>query len=57
MRDALEAKGIGGAIWLVGGNIPSQDHGALRDIGVDGVFQTGTPFENIVEFIREKVQS
>jgi methylmalonyl-CoA mutase C-terminal domain/subunit len=57
VRDAMKARGIDDAIWLVGGNIPSQDHAALRDIGVDGVFQTGTSFENIVEFIREKVQS
>ena len=52
----LQAKGLGDALWLVGGNIPKGDVGALQEIGVDGVFPTGTPFSTIVEFIRQKVQ-
>ena len=40
------------ALLIVGGNIPKRDHAALGDLGVDGVFPTGTPFETLVEFVR-----
>jgi methylmalonyl-CoA mutase C-terminal domain/subunit len=40
---------------VVGGNIPQRDIEKLKALGVAGVFPTGTPFEDIVGFIREKV--
>jgi methylmalonyl-CoA mutase C-terminal domain/subunit len=40
---------------VVGGNIPQRDIERLKALGVAGVFPTGTPFEEIVGFIREKV--
>ncbi len=43
------------AVWLVGGNIPEHDIDRLKEIGVDGVFRTGSSLEDIVAFIREKV--
>jgi len=43
-------------VWIVGGNVPPRDHAALRDMGVDGVFPTGAPFDSIVEFIRGRVR-
>ena len=43
-------------LWIVGGNVPRGDHEPLKELGVDGVFNTGTPFEEIVNFIREKVK-
>jgi methylmalonyl-CoA mutase C-terminal domain/subunit len=42
--------------WILGGNIPPQDHDALRGLGVDGIFPTGTPFEKIVAFIEQRVR-
>ncbi len=50
----LEAQGKANALWIVGGNIPARDHQTLRDLGVDGVFQTGTPLGTIVDYIEEK---
>jgi len=41
---------------LVGGIIPDQDIPALKAIGVKGVFQPGTPMDEIVQFIRENVK-
>jgi methylmalonyl-CoA mutase C-terminal domain/subunit len=38
---------------LVGGIIPDQDIPALKALGVKGVFQPGTPMDEIVHFIRE----
>ena len=44
-----------GKVWLVGGNIPQHDIDKLKAIGVDGIFRTGSRLEDIVAFIREKV--
>jgi len=54
---AMRSKGVGDVLLLVGGNIPSKDEPALQQLGVHGVFPTGTPFETIVEFIRAEVKS
>ncbi len=42
-------------LWLVGGNIPARDVAKLKEIGVDGVFPTGSKLEDIVAYVREKV--
>jgi len=44
-----------GKVWLVGGNIPQHDIETLKGVGVDGVFRTGASLDDIVQFIREKV--
>jgi methylmalonyl-CoA mutase C-terminal domain/subunit len=41
---------------LVGGIIPDQDIDALKKAGVGGIFQPGTPMDDIVKFIRENVK-
>jgi len=38
---------------IVGGIIPEEDGKALREQGIDGVFNPGTPMSAIIEFIRE----
>lgn len=40
---------------MVGGNIPERDHADLRAMGVDGIFPTGSRFDDIAEWIRETV--
>ncbi len=57
VRAALEAEGVRGVVWIVGGNIPARDHRALRELGVDGVFSPGTPFETAVEFVSERARA
>lgn len=47
---------LGEVLWIVGGNVPRRDHGALSELGVAGVFNTGTPFADIVSFIQQNVQ-
>ncbi|HJL66554.1 MAG: cobalamin B12-binding domain-containing protein [Arenicellales bacterium] len=49
----IKERGLEQKLWLIGGNIPVQDHQALREIGLDGIFPTGTHFEEIISFIRE----
>jgi len=55
VAEQLKAKKVNDVLWVVGGNIPRQDHQALSDLGVSGVFPTGTPFGSLIAFIREKV--
>ena len=53
----LKTRKLTDLVWLVGGNVPKKDHEALKKIGVHGVFQTGSQFTAIVNFINEKVRS
>ena len=41
---------------LIGGIIPDQDIPALKEGGVAGVFQPGTPMDDIVQFIKNNVK-
>jgi len=52
----LRRAGVDDALLIVGGNIPKADAAALQESGAAAVFPTGTPFEAIVEFLREAVQ-
>jgi methylmalonyl-CoA mutase N-terminal domain/subunit len=55
VKAALEERRIfGEVVWIVGGNIPAPDHRTLEALGVDAVFNTGTPFEEIIAFISDQ---
>ncbi len=51
----LPEYGLEGRLWVVGGNIPREDREALEQLGVRGVFPTGTKLDDIAAFIRENV--
>ncbi|MFH2001533.1 MAG: cobalamin-dependent protein [Planctomycetota bacterium] len=53
MAPLLREMGLSDKLWLVGGVIPAEDRQALIDLGVDGVFPTGSDFQEIADFIRE----
>ena len=42
-------------VIIVGGNIPRQDINDLQELGVKGVFPTGSKFEDIINFIKTNV--
>jgi len=48
----LQEEEIADKVALVGGNIPARDVQPLRDLGVEGVFPTGSQLEEIIDFIR-----
>jgi len=52
---ALRSRGLTDVLFLVGGVIPRQDIPQLLEAGADGVFVTGSPVEQVVGFIRERV--
>ena len=55
LKALLQEHGLTDIVWLVGGNIPQQDHQELKALGVDAVFAVGTPTQAIVDFIRGKL--
>ncbi|MCB2022106.1 MAG: cobalamin B12-binding domain-containing protein [Burkholderiaceae bacterium] len=56
LKPLLEANGLSDKLWVIGGNLPAQDHDALRALGFTGIFPTGSKLDAITSFIREKVQ-
>ena len=54
LAELLDEYGLSDRLWLIGGNVPREDHDALRKIGLDAVFNTGTKLKEIVDFIKEK---
>ena len=55
LKPLLDESGLGDRLWIIGGNVPAGDHEALREIGLDGIFATGSRLEDIVAFIEENV--
>jgi methylmalonyl-CoA mutase, C-terminal domain len=52
LKPLLEEAGLGNKLWVIGGNLPKQDHDALRALGFKGVFPTGSRLDDICEFIK-----
>ena len=52
LKPLLEAAGLGDRLGVSGGNLPAQDHDALRALGFKGVFQTGSRLDAICDFIK-----
>ena len=53
VMELLRERGLDDVLVVVGGIIPDADLPGLRAIGIEGVFQPGTPMRDIVGFIRE----
>jgi len=52
LKPLLEQAGLGDKLWIIGGNLPAQDHDALRALGFKGIFPSSSRLEDIVNFIR-----
>ena len=57
LKPLLETAGLADRLWIIGGNLPRQDHDALRALGFRGVFATGSKLDDITGFIEERVRS
>ncbi len=55
LMEMMKDEDLGNVMVVVGGVIPNKDIALLKELGVDGVFPGGTPFDEIIEFIRESV--
>jgi methylmalonyl-CoA mutase C-terminal domain/subunit len=51
----MQAEGMDDVKVVVGGVIPFQDIAGLREVGIEGVYPGGTPFEDIVQDIQRIV--
>ena len=56
LKPLLEANGLSDKLWVIGGNLPAQDHDELRALGFKGVFPTGSKIDAVTDYIREQVQ-
>lgn len=50
--ELLRAQGLDDVLVVVGGIIPDADLPGLRALGIEGVFQPGTPMRDIIDFIQ-----
>ena len=53
--EKLREKGLGNTIVLAGGIIPEEDHQALREMGVEGIFGPGATTSDIADYIRKVI--
>ena len=56
LMDMIKDEDLGNMVLVVGGVIPNKDIPLLKELGVDGVFPGGSPFDEIVNFIKESVK-
>ena len=56
LMEMMKDEDLGNVMVVVGGVIPNKDIALLKELGVDGVFPGGSPFEEIVDFIRKSVR-
>lgn len=56
MLSKMKEEKAGDKLLIVGGVIPREDIPRLKGMGVAQVFAVGTPFPEIVEFIRQAVK-
>ena len=54
--ELLREKGLNGVLVVIGGIIPDTDVPKLNAIGIEGIFQPGTPMQDIVDFINRHAQ-
>ena len=56
LEPLLHAAGLADKLWMIGGNLPAQDHEALRALGFTGIFPTGSRLDDITAYIKEHVR-
>jgi len=57
VMEALAARGLTDVAVLVGGIIPDGDVPKLQAMGVQGIFQPGTPMQEIIDFIHRTIHA
>jgi methylmalonyl-CoA mutase C-terminal domain/subunit len=55
--ELLREKRMDDVLVVVGGIIPDADVAQLNEIGIRGIFQPGTPMQDIVDFIAQHARS
>ncbi len=55
LMDRLKNMGLADKMVLIGGNIPQKDVEKLEEYGVNGIFPVGSKLDNIIDFIRKRI--
>jgi methylmalonyl-CoA mutase, C-terminal domain len=55
--ELLKEKGLSDVLMVIGGIIPDADVPKLNALGIEGIFQPGTPMQTIVDFIDRRVRA
>ena len=55
LKPLLEGAGLGDKLWVIGGNLPKQDHTRLRELGFRGIFPSSSRLDDIVQFVKANV--
>jgi methylmalonyl-CoA mutase, C-terminal domain len=55
--ELLQEKGLSDVLVVIGGIIPDADVPKLNALGIEGIFQPGTPMQAIVDFIDRRVRA
>jgi methylmalonyl-CoA mutase C-terminal domain/subunit len=55
LKPLLEKAGLGDKLWVIGGNLPRQDHERLKELGFTGIFPSSSRLGDIVKFIQSNV--
>ena len=56
VMELLKEKGLEDVQVVIGGIIPEQDFEFMKKSGVAGIFNPGTPMDEIVQFIRSNIK-
>ena len=56
LKPLLEEAGLTDKLLVIGGNLPAQDHDALRALGFKGIFPSGSKLDAITDYIRSEVK-
>jgi methylmalonyl-CoA mutase C-terminal domain/subunit len=56
LMELLKEKGLDHVQVVVGGIIPDVDAPKLKAMGIAGIFLPGSPMQNIIDFINQRVQ-
>ena len=56
LKPLLEADGLDDKLWMIGGNLPAQDHQALRELGFKGIFPSGSKLDAICDYIKKETR-
>jgi methylmalonyl-CoA mutase C-terminal domain/subunit len=57
LMELIRARGLDDVLVVIGGIIPDADIPKLKELGVKGIFQPGTPIDEIVKFINSNVRA
>jgi len=54
LKPLLEEYNLEDKLWIIGGNVPSKDHETLKKMGLDAIFPTGSHFDDIIDYIKNR---